>query len=128
MVGMAEGLFLFLSFNSSPTTRVAFASKILREGQITRQRPKISFKKNKAISDSLVHPKKVTAVILVSGEGANLVGGFWGYSSPEELQIWRLRNAIFSTCRYVSEKSTSNSTSVKTQVFSVLFSFYSVLI
>ena len=61
MIGMAEGLFLFLAFNSSPTTRVAFASKILREGQITRQRPKISFKKNKAISDSLVHPKKVTA-------------------------------------------------------------------
>ena len=25
-------------------------------------------------------------------------GGVWGYPPPENCQIWRLRNAIFSTC------------------------------
>ena len=47
---------------------------------------------------------------MASAEGTSLVRGVWGYPPPEDFQIWRLRNAIFSTCvmRYVSEKSTSN--------------------
>ena len=42
----------------------------------------------------------------------------WGYPPPEKFQIWRLQNAIFSTCHEIClQKSTSNKCE-KASVFS----------
>ena len=52
--------------------------------------------------------------IIASAEGPSLLGGSWRYFPPENVQIWRLRNAIFITPKNRPRIS------VKRQVFSVL--------
>ena len=37
----------------------------------------------------------------MSAEGTNLVRGSSGILPPENFQIWRLRNALFSTCQEI---------------------------
>ena len=39
--------------------------------------------------------------IIASAKGMSLVGGVWGYPPPENCEIWRPRNAIFSTCHEI---------------------------
>lgn len=47
----------------------------------------------------------------------------WGYPPPEKFQIWRLQNAIFSTCHEICLQSTSNKCE-KASVFSAYILLY----
>ena len=53
------------------------------------------------------HEIRAVARLFAMGRGGgalsrtSLVVGFWGYPPPANFQIWRLRNAIFSTCHEI---------------------------
>ena len=43
----------------------------------------------------------VTRGVIARAEGTSLVGGSGGLLPEKNFQIWRLRNAIFSTCHEI---------------------------